>query len=220
MQASLPAELTIPNIVVNWNDCTYAGCVTRVHTGRAALDAIASPARQELLLALSDGQASVRELAARLGRSRSALHYHARVLERAGMIKSVEERGTGRERETVYARVNALTVRTRDMRAEFDVAKRAGLATLRLTQRELVNALDDVRATGAVPRALFTARGKARLTPARLARATALIDELLALFTDTPTARGPTPKLYAVTIVLTPSRDASAPDQRRRKRIR
>ncbi len=85
----------------------------RARSGRAAVEAVASPARQELLLALGEGRASVRELAARLGRSRSALHYHVGLLERAGMIESVEVRGSGREREAVYARTRAAGARAR-----------------------------------------------------------------------------------------------------------
>ena len=193
----------------------------RVRRGRAALEAIASPARQELLLALGDGRASVRELAARLGRSRSALHYHVGVLERGGMIRSVEVRGTGRERETVYAHAGAaLAVRARNAPAELDVGRRAAQAALRLTGRELVRAFGDVRATGAtMPRTLFAARGKARLSRAKLARVNALVDELLGLFADAPAERGPAPKLYALTVVLTPSRDASAPGRPRRRRV-
>jgi DNA-binding transcriptional ArsR family regulator len=197
------------------------------HGGRAALEAIASPARQELLLALGDDRASVRELAARLGRSRSALHYHVTVLERAGFIEGVEVRGTGRERETVYARTaNALSVNARPTRSEIDISRRAGDAMLRLTQRELSRALEDGLAPGADKNTrVFGARGKARLTAAQLARAGALIDELLALFADSPApapaSRGSRSKLYAITVVLAPTRDANAPaTPRRRKKVR
>lgn len=190
-------------------------------SGRRALEAIASPVRQELLLALGEGRASVRELAARLGRTRPSLHYHAGVLERAGMIKAVEVRGTGREREAVYARASdALAVRAQNTRTELEVAKRAGQAALRLTGRELVRALEDWRATGAVPRALFASRGKARLTRAKLAHVNALIDELLGVFADAPAEGGQASELYAVTVVLTPSRDANAPGRGRRGRVR
>lgn len=188
--------------------------------GRAALDAIASPARQEFLLALGSGRASVRELAKRLGRSRQALHYHAAVLERAGMIEAVEVRGSGRDREAVYARSSSsLWVNATRARADLDVGKRAGEAMLRLTQREMVRALKEMGDVGGViPRALFAARGKARLTRAKLARVNALINELLAIFAEPLAARGAPPKLYALTVVLTPSRDASAPNRRRRRR--
>jgi hypothetical protein len=86
---------------------------------------------------------------------------------------------------------------------------------LRLTGRELVRALDDVRATGATAPTLFAARGKARLTRTKLARANALIQELLKLFAD-PAAGRAASDLYAVTVVLTPTRDANAPTRRRR----
>jgi DNA-binding Lrp family transcriptional regulator len=173
-------------------------------------------------MALGEGRASVRELAVRLGRSRSALHYHVGLLERGGIIQSVEVRGTGRERETVYGLAgNALAVRARNAPAELDAGRRAAQAALRLTGRELVRAFKDVRASGArMPRTLFAARGKARLTRANLARVNALIDELLGLFADASAERGPAPKLYALTVVLTPSRDASAPGRARRRRVR
>jgi DNA-binding transcriptional ArsR family regulator len=180
---------------------------------RAALEAVASPARQELLLALAEGRASVRELATRLGRSRSALHYHVGVLERAGMIEGVEVRGAGRERETVYAPVsNELAVTARRSRVELDAMKRASGALLRHTQREMVHALDEMAATGKhVPGIPFAARGKARLTRTELGHAQALIQELFALFSH---GGGRAQKLYALTLVVTPSRDASTRSQR------
>lgn len=172
-------------------------------------------------MALGEGRASVRELAARLGRTRSSLHYHAGVLERAGMIKSVEVRGTGRERETVYAAGDALAVNARNKPAELDVARRAGQALLRLTGREMARALEDTpRTGGAVPRALFAARGKARLTRTQLARVNALIEELLGLFAEAPAEPGQASELHALTVVLTPSRDANAQTRRRRGRVR
>lgn len=192
-------------------------------TGRAALQALASPARQEFLVALGDGRASVRELAARLGRSRPALHYHAGLLEKAGLIRTAEWRGEGRVREAVYEAVTeALTVAARaSSRPEREAGERAAGAMLRLTGRELARALREIGATGTPgARELLALRGKARLTPAKLQRANALIDELLALFGE------PTPqedaKLYALTLVLTPSRDASvtAPPPRRPARRR
>ena len=173
-------------------------------------------------MALGEGRASVRELAARVGRTRSSLHYHAGVLERAGFIKSVEVRGTGRKRETVYAQASdRLAVSSRNRRAELDMVRRAGQAALRLTGRELARALGDVRAAGgAGSRVLFASRGKARMTRAMLARVNALIQELLELFADAPAEAGPASELYALTVVLTPSRDANAPGKGRRGRLR
>jgi DNA-binding transcriptional ArsR family regulator len=192
----------------------------RRYGGLEALDALASPARQELLMALDEGGASVRELAARLGRSRSALHYHAAVLERAGLIKSAGMRGAGRARETIFVPEGdhlALHAK-KNTPAELDVTRRAGEALLRLTRRELVRALGDIRATGVVvPGALLAARGKARLTRAQLVRVNTLIEELLALVTDAPADPRSSAQLYALTIVLTPSRDANAPARGRRR---
>ncbi len=189
-------------------------------SGRAALQALASPARQELLAAL-DGRASVRELAARLGRSRQALHYHVAVLEKAGLIRAAEWRGEGRDREAVYEAVaDALTVGAHAIsRTELDAGERAARAMLRLTGRELARALPELRAIGTPGvRELMALRGKARLTPAKLARANALIDELLALFGQPPPDEDA--KLYALTLVLTPSRDASTSGPPRRRPAR
>lgn len=193
----------------------------REHRGRTALEAVASPVRQELLFALGEEGASVREIAVRLGRSRSALHYHALVLEQAGIIERVEVRGKGRERETVYRVADPVAVRAGARPAELDLATRAGQALLRLTGRELARALQDGRSTGDANLGNpFAARGKARLTRTQLARVHALIDELLGLFADAPTERRSAHKLYAITVVLTPSRDAAAPQKPRRRRRR
>src|SRR5215475_3442001 len=70
----------------------------------AALEAVASPARQEVMSELGEAPGTVKELAARLGRSRQALHFHVGVLERAGLVEVCGERGEGREKERVYRR--------------------------------------------------------------------------------------------------------------------
>src|SRR5262245_8045290 len=69
-----------------------------------ALEAIASPVRQEGMSELGEGPGTVKELAARLGRTRQALHFHVGVLERAGLVEVCGERGEGREKERVYRR--------------------------------------------------------------------------------------------------------------------
>ncbi|MGH7469819.1 MAG: ArsR/SmtB family transcription factor [Longimicrobiales bacterium] len=190
-------------------------------TGRAALEAMAAPARLEILAALGDGPATTQELATRLGRSRQSLYYHLEVLEKAGLV-AVEEPADGeRERRfrfrhgTERVAIAARRGSARDRKAGAKVIQ----AILRLTAREATAALEDpaTRFDGAL-REMVGVRGKARLTEAQLRRANELIDELAALLTE---ARGdsPTDPLYAVTVVLTPAREAGHAEARKQEKI-
>src|ERR1051325_7884251 len=104
----------------------------------ATLKALAPAARQELISEIGRSGASARELAARLGRSRQALHFHLAALEKAGLVRVAEERGTGREAERVYAIVpGALNLAASQLSArEWALAARATHSMLRLTSRE------------------------------------------------------------------------------------
>ncbi|WP_121369416.1 ArsR/SmtB family transcription factor [Frondihabitans australicus] len=64
-----------------------------------ALRALAHPLRVELFEELSvRGCATASQLAERLGESSGSTSYHLRQLERHGLVREVEERGTNRER--------------------------------------------------------------------------------------------------------------------------
>jgi len=176
-------------------------------TGRAALEAVASPARLEILSALDDGPKTTQELADRLGRSRQSLYYHLEVLEQTGLA-AVEppEEGERERRFRLKLKRTAIGARresARDRKAGAKVIQ----AILRLTAREATAALEDpaTRFDGAL-REMVGIRGKARLTEAQLRRANELIDELTALLEAG--GGSPAEPLYAVTLVLTPARDA------------
>lgn len=175
--------------------------------GSAALEAVASPARLELLSALGDGPATTRELARRLGRSRPSLYYHLNELQRAGLV-SVED-PVARQRDRRFRlRADRLSVAARrGSAAERTSAARALQAMLRLTAREACTALVDqgTRLDGG-QRELIGFRGKARLTAAQLQRANALIGELETLFRSASSS--PDRRPYALTLVLTPARVA------------
>src|SRR5690606_35350886 len=79
--------------------------------GRAALDAVASPARLEILFALGDGPRTTQELARRLGRSRQSLYYHLAVLERAGLV-AVEPPAEGERDRRFRATVDRVIAST------------------------------------------------------------------------------------------------------------
>jgi len=178
--------------------------------GSAALEAVASPARLELLSALGDGPATTHELARRLGRSRPSLYYHLNELQRAGLV-AVEDPVARRRDRRFRLRADRLSVTPRrGSAADRMSAARAIQAMLRLTAREACTALIDqgTRLDGR-QRELIGFRGKARLTAAQLQRANALIGELETLFRSASSS--PDRRPYALTLVLTPARVAGPP---------
>lgn len=183
-----------------------------IHThpliGRVALEAVASPARLEILSALGDGPRTTQELARRLGRSRQSLYYHLGLLEQAGLVVVEAAAGGQRERRFRLVRERLAVAARRDSAQERRAGTKAIRAMLRLTAREASAALEDpaTRFDGAL-REMIGFRGKARLTEAQLRRANELIDGLETLLRE---ARGESPAvpLYAVTLVLTPAREA------------
>jgi hypothetical protein len=99
-----------------------------------------------------------------------------------------------------------------DSPADRAAAARAIGAILRLTGREAAEALEDsaTRLRGPL-REMIGFRGKARLTEVRLRRVNELIDELEVIFRDAKSGSTEL-TLEALTIVLTPARDAGVPD--------
>lgn len=182
--------------------------VTTPPTGQTALDAVASPARLEILFALGDGPMTTQELARRLGRSRQSLYYHLAVLERAGLV-AVEPPAEGERDRRFRATAERVAASARHESArDRKAGAKAIQAILRQTAREATAALEDpaTRFDGAL-REMIGIRGKARFTEAQLRRANELIDQLLALLAE---ARGESSagRLYALTVVLTPAREA------------
>ena len=169
------------------------------------LDALASPVRQELISQLGEGPQTVRELAAALGRTRQALHYHVALLERAGLLRGVGWRGAGPARERVYNVTRTrMVVRGAFTGGDRSAAQRAVSAALRLTSREVVRALESplVRRQGRAPE-MTALRGKARLTEAELRRLHGLFGRIEALLRRAKSGRGH--RFYAVTLVLVPA---------------
>lgn len=180
--------------------------------GAAALDAVASPARLELLSALGDGPLGTRELAARLGRSRQSLYYHLGLLEEAGLVVTEPAGSDSRERRYRLREGRLALAARHDSPADRAAASRVLQTILRLTGREAAEALEDsaIRLRGPL-REMIGFRGKARLSDAQLRRVNELIDELEVIFRDATSASTALP-LEALTIVLTPAREAGASD--------
>ena len=86
----------------------------------------------------SNSPATVRDLAARLGRSRQSLYYHLITLERAKLVTVTGWTGAGRDRERVYAVTRGpIAVGARLRSADLAAADRAVKALLRMTAREV-----------------------------------------------------------------------------------
>ncbi len=75
----------------------------------AQLDCLASPVRAAIVRILAmEGEASIKELAASLGRSKTRLYHHVGALVEAGLLSGTERRGSaGKKSETVYSLVSS-----------------------------------------------------------------------------------------------------------------
>ena len=145
--------------------------------------ALTSPVRIELIETLIRlGAASVAELAERMGRAPDSLYYHVRLLERVGVLRVVERRRSGANREAVYACVAERVELDCDPESEASVhAEEQSLgALLRLTERTYSRALRGgrVRAKGAA-RDLQAHRVRATLDAAGRRELNRRLDELL-----------------------------------------
>lgn len=180
--------------------------------GVRPLRALASPIRQEIVTTLGDGPATVKELATRLGRTRQALHYHVARLVAAGIAAAAGERGIGPAKERIF-RIpqQRIAVGARRSRKDLDAAQAATAALLRLTQRELRAAL---RREGRVPQEssqIVVMRARCRLDSRGVAQVQKLISKIDdRLRTARRFEKHPT---YALTVVLTPVRDATLSTQ-------
>jgi DNA-binding transcriptional ArsR family regulator len=213
LRHELPHALTITIPI-----CINIG-MTSSRRRTTALQALASPVRQELMSHLGDGPATVTDAARHLGRSRQSLYYHVLALERAGLIRRAGTRGEGRNAERMYAvAADAATARARNLTTtQRGAAVRATAAMLRLTQREIVTAMHRAGAPADAGGMMMAIRGKARLDAPARERVRELIRDLIGVF------RGAKGKFQeerpiALTIVLTPARESGTPASPKRRR--
>jgi len=176
----------------------------------AALRALASPARLEIVSALQLGQpATVDEIAGRLGRDPRALYHHLRPLLATGLVVEAGERPSA----TRPARLFALPA-TRFELDHGDRSQRARAARSRIAEVLLRRALrlhaaalqrEDIALTGP-RRELVLGHRVARLTPRGLERVGAKLRELLEALGEEHDDGGVP---FALTVHLAP---ASAPE--------
>jgi len=76
---------------------------THIIESEAQARAISSPVRLEILGHFTDGNPlSVKDIAGRMGRPPSAVHYHVQILEESGLLTNCGERKQGRRIEALY----------------------------------------------------------------------------------------------------------------------
>ena len=172
---------------------------------RRQLEALASPARQEIIDALQAlGPATVAEIAAELNRAPDSLYYHLRRLKKVGLVLAADPREDGIRPEMVY------DLPGRPMRIEYGTTPavrraigRTVSGVLRLADRDFQAALEQARRAERGPHDLLTGgRLKAWLTDEKIDRLQELlaeIDDLMDTATKTPDSR-----LVALTRVLVP----------------
>jgi predicted transcriptional regulator len=135
--------------------------------------AFTSPFRMELIgLFLDREPLSVAQMAQRMGRSATSLHYHVGVLEKAGLLKRVGTQRAGRRSEGLYlpaADLFKVEQEREDVAAAKDALKTLSTA-FRMAESDLRAALHDPRSKSGGPyRNLYGARVHCRMSKKDLA---------------------------------------------------
>lgn len=159
----------------------------KIHTieGEAQRRAISSPLRLEILGYFSAGRPlSVREVAERMGRPATAVHYHVRLLAQSGLLKESGERRDGRRREAEYSMIaEAIAVpghgETSD-EGESNLALRTTASAFRMAERDMKTALEGgtARSEGE-DRNFYAIRVHCRLSREEMAEINRRLDSLL-----------------------------------------
>lgn len=176
------------------------------------IEALASPARQELIDALAlIGPASIAELAEDLGRAPDSLYYHVRKLEHVGLVVRRGVRGEGPREEALFDVPGAnmmLDTQPKGARERGHLLKLVG-AALRMAERDLRSALESGRAVYRMcaRRNAWGARVKGWLDAEELAQVRAHLEAIAAILHAGKRRKGA--GLHAVTYVLAPLEPSS-----------
>jgi DNA-binding transcriptional ArsR family regulator len=159
----------------------------KIHTieGEAQRRAISSPLRLEILGHFSAGRPlSVREVAERMGRPATAIHYHVRLLAQSGLLRKSGERRDGRRREAEYSMVaEAIAILGRGQpseEGEQTLALKTTASAFRMAERDMKAALADgaARSEGE-DRNFLATRIHCRLSREEMAEINRRLDALL-----------------------------------------
>ena len=154
----------------------------------AALDALISPVRQEIVDTIESigGDVAVADIAAQLGRPADGLYYHVRRLVDAGVLREGADPGDdrGRRYRTVAAPGKRLRVKYgRGAASDPDAVARLVAGLLRTAERDFAKAVRGGAATGSgEQRDLWASRIKGWVGAAELREINRLLARLFKLF--------------------------------------
>lgn len=183
-------------------------------SSRTQLRALASPARQELLDLLSRiGPASAADLSLSLRRPADGLYYHLRVLQKAGLVRSVHTKTQAGRSETKFRSVSRMPAVNHDTRPGGNSPEVTAIvrSMLRLGSRDFARAAasGEVRTHGS-RRELWALRSVGWLSASDLED----VNRRMRGLRDAAGRPRPEGRLYSITILLTPL------DHRARKKQR
>ncbi len=176
--------------------------------------AISSPIRMEMIGLFADGgPMSVATIAERMGRPATAIHYHVRVLEKAGLLKRVGKKQSGRRPEALFVPVADLFKMEAPREAGEDVAAMSlkTMATaFRMAERDMKAAFTNPKSKSAGPyRNVFGARIHCRLPKKDLAELNKLLRGIEKLLSRSHQSHEPSPddSFVSFTVALMPLRN-------------
>lgn len=178
-----------------------------------------SPLRMEILTQFSANHPlSTREIAERMGRPVTGMHYHVRVLEAAGLLVRAGERPAARRPEALYhpvaRRFELPAGRGQDTH---QIALKTASSAFRLAERDMEAALaaDSPRRTGP-QRNFYAMRMPLRVRPKDLDKLNAQLDRLMATVLEI-SGRDEIPddatEFCSLTLALLPLRNRGNPSQ-------
>jgi len=145
----------------------------------AAVRALLSPIRQEIIDALESSQAcSMAELAQLLGRQPDALYFHVRRLLKVGLLIEREPRKTGRHVAAVYDLPGRPMRLDHNQAANQRVLAKVVAAALRLASRDTTRSLLRGEPAMGLARTAWAGRCKGWLSPTDIARVNRHIEQI------------------------------------------
>jgi len=176
--------------------------------------AVASPLRLELLSLFIDRKAlSVAQMAERMGRSATGIHYHVRVLENAGILRRVGRQRSGRRPEALYIPVADVFKMEQERDAPADDAVKTLSTAFRMAERDMRAALNDPGTKRSGPyRNIFGARIPCRLSKKDLAELNRLLREIEKMLSTVHKTHEPSKDdaFVSLTVALMPLRNREA----------
>jgi predicted transcriptional regulator len=176
--------------------------------------AVGSPLRLEILGLFTERKPlSVAQMAQGMGRPATAIHYHVRVMEKAGLLRRAGRKSGARRPEVLYI-PTADVFKMEHRRDEPEVTAAAALKTLsmafRMAERDMQAALTNPKSKSSGPyRNIYGGRMHCRLAKQDLAELNRHLRDIEKLLLRANKSREPSPSdtFVSVTMALMPLRN-------------